>query len=365
MRLTDLPLDVLTAHLPNAAALALRASCRELHGSVWLREPVRKRLVFWLGRTGSVEALLRLHRAGQLRPLWNDAGWAAALTCHLVLNGQPIALALLHRMGCPYCADECELAAQCGCVASLASAVGAGFAWCASWSVHAAVRGKRAILEWAHGAGLPLHEDTCAACAEGGHFTLLTWARGEAGCPWGPAGARVCRFAARDGELDVLRWARQDGCPWDASACEAAAESGHLDVLDWAVSHGCDWGEDTLSAAAAAGKLNTLKWAVSQPSAPLLSARVFAAGAQSGSYRVLQWLLDQNCPRNSATFAAAAWMGDIDTLEWLYAHEFPADETAMQSALQTERWEALEWLERRGFSAWSDWDSDRWGELVW
>jgi hypothetical protein len=49
----------------------------------------------------------------------------------------------------------------------------------------------------------------------------------------------TCAKAAGGGHLDVLQWARANGCPWDWKTCIAAAEGGHLDVLLWACDHGC------------------------------------------------------------------------------------------------------------------------------
>ena len=49
----------------------------------------------------------------------------------------------------------------------------------------------------------------------------------------------VCVWAARRGCLEVLKWARVNGCPWDERVCEFAAEGGHLEVLRWAHANGC------------------------------------------------------------------------------------------------------------------------------
>ena len=43
----------------------------------------------------------------------------------------------------------------------------------------------------------------------------------------------------RDGHLNVLQWARANGCEWDANVCAQAAEGGHLEVLKWAHLNGC------------------------------------------------------------------------------------------------------------------------------
>ena len=50
---------------------------------------------------------------------------------------------------------------------------------------------------------------------------------------------------AEEGCLELLQWARENGCPWDFRTCEAAARGGHLEVLQWAREHGCPWDEDT------------------------------------------------------------------------------------------------------------------------
>ncbi|WZN63313.1 hypothetical protein HKI87_07g48610 [Chloropicon roscoffensis] len=42
--------------------------------------------------------------------------------------------------------------------------------------------------------------------------------------PWG---------AAKNGHLEVLRWARSQGCPWHEDVTYAAAKNGHLKVLKW------------------------------------------------------------------------------------------------------------------------------------
>jgi len=59
-----------------------------------------------------------------------------------------------------------------------------------------------------------------------------------AGAPLPVDRGYLCR-AAKTGQLEVLKWAREHGCPWDARTCEAAAESGHTELLQWAREHGC------------------------------------------------------------------------------------------------------------------------------
>ena len=40
--------------------------------------------------------------------------------------------------------------------------------------------------------------------------------------------------AAKGGHLEVLQWARENGCPWNIEAVRANATNGrHLEVLEW------------------------------------------------------------------------------------------------------------------------------------
>ena len=65
----------------------------------------------------------------------------------------------------------------------------------------------------------------------------------------------ICSYAALDGHLAVLQWARARGYPWGklespiggggspiGGTCAWAARNGHLAVLQWARAQGCRWG---------------------------------------------------------------------------------------------------------------------------
>lgn len=71
----------------------------------------------------------------------------------------------------------------------------------------------RQVLKWCRENGCPWGGGTCANAAEGGHFEVLKWCR-ENGCPWTEA---TCTLAAREGQFEILRWCRENGCSWGAS----------------------------------------------------------------------------------------------------------------------------------------------------
>ena len=49
--------------------------------------------------------------------------------------------------------------------------------------------------------------------------------------------------AAESGQLDVLKWLRANGCPWDVRTIEKAKFYQHFEVMQWAIEKGC--GRDT------------------------------------------------------------------------------------------------------------------------
>ncbi|KAL6070948.1 Ankyrin repeat domain-containing protein [Balamuthia mandrillaris] len=97
----------------------------------------------------------------------------------------------------------------------------------------------------------------CEAAADSGSLQVLQWAR-ENGCPWD---SKTCNRAAANGHLAVLQWARENGCPWSEETCANAAKNGHLEVLKWARENGCRWDERTCVLAAEGGHEEVLKWA--------------------------------------------------------------------------------------------------------
>ena len=39
--------------------------------------------------------------------------------------------------------------------------------------------------------------------------------------------------------MEIIRWLRSEGCPWDAMTVAVADDCGHDDVYEWAIDNGC------------------------------------------------------------------------------------------------------------------------------
>ena len=89
--------------------------------------------------------------------------------------------------------------------------------------------------------GKVLDRDLCNTAAYNGDLPVLKLARAEARARGDPWDERTCHWAAKAGHLEVLQWAKGQGCGWGAQTCYEAAWGGHLSVLIWARDEGCPW----------------------------------------------------------------------------------------------------------------------------
>jgi len=155
----------------------------------------------------------------------------------------------------------------------------------------------------------------CQEAAARGDLEVLLWAR-EYGCPWEQEtweqeheydyeydyeyyewNINCCALAAEGGHLEVLKWLRfgsTNACPWDETTCANAAAGGHLEVLKWIREHGGLWNEWTCACAAAGGHLEVLKWA--RAHGCRWDAHTVEQATAAGHDDVLQWALANGCP---------------------------------------------------------------------
>ncbi len=158
-----------------------------------------------------------------------------------------------------------------------------------------------------------INADLPANLAEFGNLKLLRYAR-EKGCPWDD---RTPALAAFKGHLNCLRYAHENECPWDNYTPSAAAENGHLECLRYAHEKGCPWDEDTPYFAARNGHLDCLKY-VHKNGCPW-DKYTPAFAAFNGHLDCLRYAHENGCPWDEITPHGAAENGNLVCLR--YAHE--------------------------------------------
>ena len=100
----------------------------------------------------------------------------------------------------------------------------------------------KSTLSWALEKCSEKKERFCEEMALSGNLVMLQYLH-EKGCPWDK---RTCLEAAGGGHLECLKYAHEEGCPWDVETCRVAAENGHLECLKYLHEKGCPLGEGQL-----------------------------------------------------------------------------------------------------------------------
>jgi hypothetical protein len=78
----------------------------------------------------------------------------------------------------------------------------------------------------------------CQRVAEMNKLEYLVWAREVKNCDWGLS---TIYAAARQGNLSMVKYCVENGCPMNVYACSCAAKEGHLDVLKYLHENDCPW----------------------------------------------------------------------------------------------------------------------------
>ena len=102
----------------------------------------------------------------------------------------------------------------------------------------AAYEGRLDVLKWLFEKGCPISRNLCASGAMiSGHVHILQWMKDN-----GITGEwRYYHMysAANRGRLEVVKWLRADGCPWDEKACLFAGSCKSWDTLQYLVDNKC------------------------------------------------------------------------------------------------------------------------------
>ena len=163
--------------------------------------------------------------------------------------------------------------------------------------------------------------DFCWKVAKTNKLELLKWAREEKKCKWNvgtiaaaakqgnlemikycvanecPIGTGACADAAENGHLECLKYLREEAkAPWDFYTAAWAALNGHLHILEYLVERKYDeYSVSACQSAAVKGHLDCLKYLHETAKAPWNSWAVRYAHEKKHP-ECVQYLLDNNCP---------------------------------------------------------------------
>ena len=93
----------------------------------------------------------------------------------------------------------------------------------------------------------------------------LNWAVAQEEYSWEGYKQIMCGWASWAGQLEVLKWARERGCPW-GDTCINTVTCGRLEILKFARAAGCPWNKsECLYFASLLSSPEVLSWVEGQP----------------------------------------------------------------------------------------------------
>jgi len=104
-------------------------------------------------------------------------------------------------------------------------------------------------------------EDFCLRVAQMNKLEYLVWAREVKNCDWD---RRTICWAAKQGDLVMVKYCVDNGCPLDWLTCSFAAEEGHLDVLKYLHENDCPWNSRACSYAHKNNQIDCLNYLIEQ-----------------------------------------------------------------------------------------------------
>ena len=155
-----------------------------------------------------------------------------------------------------------------------------------------------------------------------------------------------CYQVARTNKLELLKWAREEKkCEWNEWTIKAAARQGNLEMVKYCVANECPVDEWACAAAAANGHLEFLKYLHEEVKAPC-DASTAAGAARNGHLHILEYLVERKYDKyNECACWWAAGNGHLDCLKYLHeTAKAPWNSAAVRVAREKNQPECLQYL---------------------
>ncbi|ELR11808.1 uncharacterized protein ACA1_362960 [Acanthamoeba castellanii str. Neff] len=182
-------------------------------------------------------------------------------------------------------------------------------------AANAASFGNLHVLRWLHKRGVTMDRAVAESAAHAGHINVLKWMLNKR---LARPTASLCAVAAGADRINVVRWLRSVGCPWDTRVTDAAGFH---------------------------GKLDTLQRLIVDMRCPYSAARLMWKCAGAGRHDVAAWLHDEGHAIPASALYNAMIHNKVETAKWVRAKAPPipwnyatANEVIVRGHLQMVRW---------------------------
>jgi hypothetical protein len=157
--------------------------------------------------------------------------------------------------------------------------------------------------------------------------------------------------AAHGNTLAVVQFMHAQGWPWKQKVAHTVAAFGDLEMLRWIEEHGCPWvAYETYIAAAGSGNISMVKWIKEQETDVYTSEDALSSAAINGHTAMCAYLYSENCPHDKWACDGAALGGHVHTLRWLREHDYPMPDefTICEAAAEGGSVEVMQYLQAEG-----------------
>lgn len=263
--------------------------------------------------------------------------WNVETSLNAALNGHLDALQFLHENRCPININLANFAARNGHIPILMYARTIGLQFDSTTMNDAAAREQIDTVKWLHAIGCPWTAQTATNAARTGNLKLLQYIL-QNGCEWHDS---IFNEAALHGHFEMVKWIYQRH-PMNLFTSKFIAQSGNLAMLDWAFQHGCPWSKnDILPNAAGSGNIDMMIFLVDKGAT--LSKVACNEAASKGHHEALKWLRSQGCPWDEQTTSEAAQNGKLETLEFALENGCPFFPSLWNQAARNGHFHILLW----------------------
>lgn len=181
----------------------------------------------------------------------------------------------------------------------------------------AAVQGSVDCLAYLHQKNFPWDEHVCVCAATHGHSC--------------PRGVETCEQAATAGQAECLMFAITRGCTWSKQTVYNVAAHGHIHIFkEFPQLKTRAWFGEVAGFAAKYGQLDLLKYLYSVQCSWSVHATMFAA--RYGHMECLRYLHEQQCPWDTSTPRMAALYGQLHCLRYALENGCACDRGAFYVA---------------------------------
>lgn len=198
----------------------------------------------------------------------------------------------------------------------------------------AAIKGNRIdAVDFLVSHGVVIPSDACAVAARRGHMDMMCYAR-DKNCAWD---ARVCREAALGGHLECLTYAHVSGLSLDTCNWRSVTAMGetHIPIIRYACANGYAPQQSWFDKVVAKSYVAMVRHLVEEQGY-LLDECDHLVVAHAGHMEVMQYVESVGCPRHDGACEAAVRSGNTKMLRYLHERGCPWDWSACHFAATRE-----------------------------